>query len=87
MKTRLVAKGYSQKEGVHYDEIFSPVVKYTSIRVLLTMAAQLEIEVEWLDVNTAFLYDDLEETIYMEQLEGFREAEIEDYVCKLKKSL
>ena len=86
-KARLVAKGYSQKEGVDYDEIFSPVVKHTSIRMLLALVAQFNIELEQLDVKTAFLHGDLEETIYMEQPEGFREAEKEDYVCKLKRSL
>ena len=86
-KTRLVVKEFSQRKGVDYDEIFSPVVKMTSIRTVLGLAASLDLEVEQMDVKTAFLHGDLEEEIYMEQLEGFKERGKENYVCKLKKSL
>ena len=84
-KACLVAKGYSQKETVDYDENF-PIVKHTSIRVLLPLVAQFDVELEQLDViKTAFLHGDLEETIYIEQPEGIREVRKED--CELKKSL
>ena len=86
-KARLVVKGFGQKEGVDFDEIFSPVVKMTSIRVILGMAASMDLEVEQLDVKTAFLHGDLEEEIYMEQPEGFEVEGKEHMVCKLKKSL
>ena len=86
-KARLVVKGFGQKEGVDFDEIFSPVVKITSIRVILGMAASMDLEVEQLDVKTAFLHGDLEEEIYMEQPEGFEVEGKEYMVCKLKKSL
>ena len=86
-KARLVAKGYSQKEGIDYDEVFSPVVKHSSIRVLLALVASHDLELEQLDVKTAFLHGELEETIYMVQPEGFRIEGKEDHVCRLKKSL
>ncbi|GJX75491.1 transposable element [Tanacetum coccineum] len=86
-KARLVAKGFSQKEGIDYNEIFSPVVRHTSIRVLLSLVAHHDLELEQLDVKTAFLHGDLEEEIYMSQPEGFVVQGKEDYVCKIRKSL
>ena len=70
-KARLVVKGFSQRKGIDFEEIFSPVVKMSSIRVVLGLAASLDLEIEQLDVKTAFLHGDLEEEIYMEQPEGF----------------
>ena len=70
-KARSVVKGFEQKKGIDFDEIFSPVVKMTSIRTILSIAASLDLEVEQLDGKTAFLHGDLEEKIYMEQPEGF----------------
>ena len=86
-KAHLVAKRYSQIEGIEYGEIFSPVAKLTSIRCVLSMAASYVLEVEQLDVKTTFLYRDLEEETYMKQLEGFVSKGNEELVCKLKKSL
>ena len=63
-KTRLVEKGFAQKES-NYNEGFSPVVKYTSICILLALVAEYEWELAQLDVKTAFLHGDLEEEIYM----------------------
>jgi len=70
-KARLVVKGFGQRKGIDFDEIFSPVVKMSSIRMVLALAASLDLEVEQMDVKTVFLHGDLEEEIYMEQPEGF----------------
>ncbi|CAH9120743.1 unnamed protein product [Cuscuta epithymum] len=86
-KARLVVKGFNQRKGVDFSEIFSPVVKMSSIRVVLALAAILDLEVEQMDVKTVFLHDNLEEEIYMEQPEGFKVKGKEDHVCRLKKSL
>jgi hypothetical protein len=71
-KARLVAKGYTQKEGIDYNEVFSPVVKYSSISVLLALVAQFDLELVQLDMKTAFLHGDLEEDIYITQPDGFK---------------
>jgi hypothetical protein len=64
-KTRLVAKGYSQKTDIDYTEIFSPFVRFDTIRVMLSVAAKLKLHLAQFDVKTAFLCGELEETIYM----------------------
>src|ERR1044072_2435960 len=73
-KTRLVAKGYSQQKGVDYDEIFSPVVRHTSIIEVLALVASLDMILEQMDVKTDFLHGNLEEHIHMKQPEGFEET-------------
>ncbi|KAL5744728.1 hypothetical protein ACOSQ2_027844 [Xanthoceras sorbifolium] len=83
----MVVKGFQQKEGIDYNEIFSPVVKLTTIRLVLKIVAAENLHLEQLDVKTAFLHGDLEEEIYMRQPEGFKEAGKENLVCRLKKSL
>ncbi|WVZ49078.1 LOW QUALITY PROTEIN: hypothetical protein U9M48_000459 [Paspalum notatum var. saurae] len=70
-KARLVAKGFSQIPGIDYNDVFSPVVKHSSIRALFGIVAIHNLELEQLDVKTAFLHGDLEEEIYMDQPEGF----------------
>ena len=70
-KAILVAKGYSQMEGIDYHEIFPPVIKLVSIHIVLELVALLDLELEQLDVETTFLHGDLDEEIYMEQPKGF----------------
>jgi len=86
-KARLVAKGFSQIPGIDYNDVYSPVVKHSSIRVFLGIVAMHDLELEQLDVKTAFLHGDLEEEIYMDQPEGYITPGKENFVCKLKKSL
>ncbi|KAE8664954.1 hypothetical protein F3Y22_tig00112738pilonHSYRG01227 [Hibiscus syriacus] len=95
-KARLVAKGYAQTEGVDYNEVFSPVVKHSSIRILLALVVQLDLELVQMDVKTAFLHGDLDEEIYTTQPDGFKVAEKEEmkytrskydncvYLCELE---
>ena len=86
-KARIVVKGFQQKQVVHFDEIFAPVVKLRSIRTVLNIATSIDLEVESLDVKTTFLHCDLKEKIYMQQPEGFVKNWKENLVCRLKKSL
>lgn len=86
-KARLVAKGYSQKFGIDYNETFSPVVRYSTMRILLALAAQYDLDIEHLDVKTAFLNGDLKETVYMEQPEGFVNKGNTNKVYRLNKAI
>jgi hypothetical protein len=86
-KARLVVKGFAQKKGIDFDEIFSPVVKMTSIRTILSLVVVEDLHLEQLDVKTTFLHGDLEEEIYMQQPQGYEVKGKENLLCKLNKSL
>ena len=83
-KARLCAQGFSQKED-EYGETYAPVLGYSSLRILLSIATKLNYDLNQWDVCTAFLNADVQETIYMKQPEGFTTPD--GKVCKLVKTL
>ena len=86
-RARLVVKGYAKKEGIDFNQIFSPIVQLTSIRIALAMCARFDLHLEQLDVKIEFLHGELEEEIHMLQSEGFKENGKENLVYRLTKSL
>lgn len=85
-KARIVAQGFTQKYGTDYDEIFAPVAKQTTFRVLLSVASRRRSIVKHVDVKTAYLNGILEDTVYMRQPEGYTTGN-ERTVCRLRRSL
>ena len=86
-KARLVAQGYSQIEGVYFEETFAPVARLESIRLFLGMACILNFTVYQMDVKSAFLNGFLQEEVYVEQPKGFEDPIHPQYVYKLSKAL
>ncbi|KAL2226886.1 UNVERIFIED_CONTAM: Retrovirus-related Pol polyprotein from transposon TNT 1-94 [Sesamum indicum] len=84
-KARLVVKGFQQRYGIDFIDVFTPIVKLTTIRLVLSMVAAENLELQQMDVKTVFLHGDLEEEIYMVQPEGYNRDD--QQVCRLKKSL
>ena len=86
-EARLITKGYTQREGVDYEETFSPVTMLKSIKILLSIATFYDYEIWQMDVQTSFLNDNLEESIFMSQPEGFITQGQKQKVCKLNRSI
>eukprot|EP00253_Pinus_taeda_P019035 PITA_19035 len=86
-KARVVCKGYSQIEGIDFEETFAPVARMEVIRMFLAFSFSKGFKIYQMDVKLAFLNGELKEEVYMEQLEGFDLKVGKDLVCKLKKAL
>ena len=88
-KARFVARGFSQAAGVDFDETYSPVISHTSLRLMLSISASLDLELYQMDVDTAYLYGELEEELFMEQPDGYevRDNNGNTMVCRLRKSI
>eukprot|EP00253_Pinus_taeda_P011066 PITA_11066 len=86
-KARFVAQGFSQIEGIDYEETFAPVARYSSIRTILSLSAQMGWHILQMDVKTAFLNGVIEEEVYIEQPKGFEVFSSKSHVCRLKRPL
>ncbi|GJZ90911.1 retrovirus-related pol polyprotein from transposon TNT 1-94 [Tanacetum coccineum] len=86
-KSRLVAKGYKQEEGIDFEESFAPVARLEAVRMFIAFAAHRNITIFQMDVKTAFLNGPLKEEVYVSQPEGFIDSEFPNHVYRLKKAL
>jgi hypothetical protein len=86
-KVRLVAKGFSQRYGLDYVEMFSPVIKPTTVRLVLSIAVSKGWSIRQADVKNVFLNGELQEAVYMKQPPGFISTKFPQHVCKLQKAL
>lgn len=86
-KAHLVAKGYVEKQGVDFEEVFTPVTRLETVRLLLALATKNRWEIHHLDVKLAFLNGELKEVVYVSQPEGFVKENSEHMVYQLIKTL
>ena len=86
-KARFVARGFSQKEGIGYEETFDLVSRYTSIRTIMALTSMMKWDLHQMDVKTTFLNGVIEEEVYIKKPQGFEVEYRVTHVCKLKKAL
>ena len=86
-KARFVARGFSQINGVDYNETFTLVAQYTSTRSLISIVAEMGWQIHQTDVKTAFANRIIEEEVYVEQPQGFEVLGRETHVCRLRRAL
>jgi histone deacetylase 1/2 len=86
-KARLVARGFTQQEGIDYSETFSPVVKQETVRLVFSNAVSRNWKIHQLDIHNAFLNDVLAEEVYMKQPPGFIDSALPSHVCWLHLSM
>ena len=86
-KARFVARGFSQKEGIDYEETFAPIARYTSIKTIIALATKMKWKLHKMDVKTTFLNGVIEEEVYIEQPQWFEVEDRKTHVYRLKKDL
>jgi hypothetical protein len=86
-KERFVSRGFSQVEGIDYEDTFAHVSRYTYIRMIVSLATSMGWRLHHIDLNTTFLNGEIKEEVYVKKLDGFVIHEKESHVCRLKKAL
>ena len=86
-KARFVAKGFSQNEGIDYEETLAPVARYSSIRTIISLATEMGWRVHQMDIKTAFFNGMIQEEVFIEQPEAFDVENRETHVCRLQRAL
>jgi hypothetical protein len=86
-KACLIARGFTQQEGIDYSETFSPVIKHATVRLIFFIAVSCDRKIHQLDIYNAFLNGILDEEVYMKQPSGFVDLTLPSHVCRLLKSL